>query len=580
MKSPALATRTKSPLSWRQRLLLIAFGLALVGLAELVLRASGLAPPARPRDPLLHGGVGERSYELSQLPGGEPAYICRWIRPGYDFNFQPIPLHKAVNETRLFVFGGSSAVGYPYDGRLAFSRFLEVGLAAALPDRLVRVINVAQNAIPTGTCLRIMREMADYAPDIFIVYSGDNEYANDHIYRSVRRASELAGRLRKTAGHLALYRGLERLILPAKMRFYASFVVSDEGVQPPAYSAEERRLIADNYAYVIQAMADFCAERRIRLVLCTCAVNAADWPPYRSTFSTSTTPAQAESWLQEFATAWQAFQEGDYDNALTRLETLAKIDDTRADLHYLMGRTLAAKQRFAEAWGAFERAVDLDNVCYRARPSHNQLIRQVAERAAVPLVDTVALLRAKSPNGLLGENFFWDHCHPRPDAHAAYALALARTLFAAGWLPRPGADWEDRFSQAVAAWRQSVAESADFQARAYRNVASGWMGLWTSHRQPDDLLRHDSTYLDRALEYLEKALQAHPKCPGAYFYRGVIYAQRGDLAHARSDWERELALQSEDGPMKPVLAGLLSGEIPPDRGFESWLFIRNEMLRY
>ena len=31
--------------------------------------------------------------------------------------------------------------------------------------------------------------------------------------------------------------------------------------------------------------------------------------------------------------------------------------------------------------------------------------------------------------------------------------------------------------------------------------------------------------------------------------------------------------------MAGVLEGLLNGDIPPDRGMEAWLFIRNDMMR-
>ena len=53
----------------------------------------------------------------------------------------------------------------------------------------------------------------------------------------------------------------------------------------------------------------------------------------------------------------------------------------------------------------------------------------------------------------------------------------------------------------------------------------------------------------------------------------------GPPAPAMADWQKELALQSKDGSMAGVLEGLLNGDIPPDRGMETWLFIRNGMMR-
>lgn len=578
-KTKASTAAKKKRLTWRQRVILLSFGLALLAIAEIVVRVAGLAPSYRAKDPLLEGGEQDRAYAQGALPSGEAAWLSVVTRPEFPYNFQPIPVEKPANETRIFVFGGSSAVGYPYDGRLAFSSFLQAGLSALWPDRIFRVINVAQNNIAAGRCLVLMQEMADYRPDIFLVYSGNNEYDNDHVYRHVLRRRGLTGRVQSVMGHLALYRGVERLILPAKVRLYESFELTDDAVTLPAYTPQERRAIADNYAYVIDRMADLCAGKGIRLALCTVAANAADWPPYRSTFAKTLTAGERKAFLDAMAGAIRALGQGGYALALETLDNLSTVDAGRADMHFLRGVALAGLARHAEAEAAFDAAMDLDNVCYRARPSQNRVLFDVAAGTPAVGIDTREFLKEHAEHRLLGEQFFWDHCHPRPEAHALLALKMAREMFAAGQLPPPPADWEERFTAAVEEWRARAPLSDAFHARALRNTASGWMGLWTSHHEPDDLLRNDRRYLDRAMDYLDRAIAIDPACPGAHFYRGVIHAQFGEIEKANDDWRREEEIGSPDGPMENILAGLLEGSIDPQRGFQNWLFIRNEMAR-
>jgi len=577
--SPAKHPKKRRRPTWPQRILLVGWGFFLVLLIEGLVRLLGLAPSFKPEDPLMSGRAGRISYVKGRTPSGETAYICPWISPEYPYNYRPIPLAKAPGEIRIFVFGGSSAVGYPFDGRQAFPRYLEAGLGAVLPGRSVRVYNCAQNAIPAGTCLRLMNEMCAFEPDIFVVYTGNNEYDERHVYREIRLRGRVIGRIQSAARRSALYRCVEAVVLPAKARVYSRFIVSERGIRPPEYSAEERRLIRNNYIYVIERMMDLCRERGVGLVLCTVAANSASWPPYRSTFRPETSAEARTAWLAGFREALAAYERKAYPEALAALDRLAAVDDARADLHYLRGRVLTGLNRTAEAAKAFERALDLDNVCWRARPSHNAAIRDLARRDGVPVADIVAALREASPDGLLGEDFFWDHCHPRPVAHREIALAVARVLFSRDLLPDPPRGWENAFKKAVSAWDGAVTYSHTLEARAWRNVASGWMALWTHHRGPDDLLRDTPLYLRRALKYLDRAVEADATLSSAWFYRGVVLAQFGKLDEARENWRRAMGLEPPRSELRRVLEGLLEGRIPYDTAFERWIFVRNEMLR-
>lgn len=569
----------KPKITWKQRFVLIGVGFVILGFIELAVRISGLAPPLRPRDPLMEGGTGEKSYELVKDDDGTQKYVCKWKSPEFEYNYQPIPVVKDDNEIRIFVFGGSSAVGYPYDGRLAFSHFLEVGFNEVVPNKKIRVFNVAQNAIPAGTSLKIMNEVAQYDPDIFIVYAGNNEYSDEHVYRQIRRRAGVVRLIQSSARNLALYRAMEKLALPARMRVYADYVMSEEGVQAAAYTPEERRIIMDNYAYVIHGMTDFAREHDIGLVICTVAANSADWVPYRSAFNPDTPEEARRRWLGLFAKAIESYAENNNRKTLDIIDEIMEIDNARADAHYLRGSVQREMELLEEAADSFHQALNLDNVCYRASPSHNEIVIETARRTSTPLAHTESALKEVAPHGLLGLNFFWDHCHPKPEAHRVMALEIALAIVKDGLLPEPEDRWERRFDRAVAAWMNSVELDPTFEAMAYRNTAPGWMALWTDHRAGDQILRMQGRYLNGAFELLQKAIELDPELPGSYFYRGVIYAQWGEMEKARADWERELALESDAGPVRQVVEGLLDGRIPPDRGFQSWLFIRNEMMQ-
>jgi hypothetical protein len=85
-----------------------------------------------------------------------------------------IPATKAPGTVRIFVLGESAAMGDP-DSAYGFSRYLEVMLRQRYPVLKFEVVNTGSVAINSHVVLRIAEGLADQKPDIFIIYSGNNE---------------------------------------------------------------------------------------------------------------------------------------------------------------------------------------------------------------------------------------------------------------------------------------------------------------------------------------------------------------------------------------------------------------------
>src|ERR1700758_3667730 len=85
-----------------------------------------------------------------------------------------IPAKKLPGTYRIFVLGESAAMGDP-DSAYGFSRYLEVMLRERFPARKFEVVNTGSVAINSHVVLRIAKGLADQKPDLFIIYSGNNE---------------------------------------------------------------------------------------------------------------------------------------------------------------------------------------------------------------------------------------------------------------------------------------------------------------------------------------------------------------------------------------------------------------------
>src|SRR5579872_799516 len=85
-----------------------------------------------------------------------------------------IPAEKPQNTFRIFVLGESAAMGDP-DPAYGFSRYLEVMLRQGYPAMKFEVVNTGSVAINSHVLLLIAEGLAKQRPDLFVIYSGNNE---------------------------------------------------------------------------------------------------------------------------------------------------------------------------------------------------------------------------------------------------------------------------------------------------------------------------------------------------------------------------------------------------------------------
>ena len=81
---------------------------------------------------------------------------------------------KAAGTFRIFVLGGSAARGTPED-MFSFGRILEAMLSDMYPGSDFEVYNTALTAINSHVVREIVKDCAQYDPDLFIIYLGNNE---------------------------------------------------------------------------------------------------------------------------------------------------------------------------------------------------------------------------------------------------------------------------------------------------------------------------------------------------------------------------------------------------------------------
>ena len=357
-----------------------------------------------------------------------------------------MPKEKPAGTIRIFVLGESAALGDPAP-QYGFSRMLQVLLRERFPDRRFEVVNASMVAINSHVILPIARDCAGRDGDLWVIYMGNNEVIGPFGAQGVFGArvpplpvvhANLA--LKATRIGQLLDAGLERLrVGHTAQQQWRGMQMFNEAMSrdDPGISR-----VHANFRENLAAILKVGQQAGLPIILCTVACNLKDCSPFASRHRPGLTPAQQAEWEQVYQTGVTREAQGNFADARAQYQVAARLDDRFADLQFRLGRCGLALGQAAEARKHFRRAKDEDALQFRPDTRLNEIIRQLAATQSaqrVHLLDAEELFDRRSPDGLPGDEWFFEHVHLTPAGN--YLLAQAAAEMAAGMIPggdRPG----------------------------------------------------------------------------------------------------------------------------------------------
>jgi tetratricopeptide (TPR) repeat protein len=430
-QATALSRETEPVASgWRVWTLRVAIGLIapllLVGLVEAVLRIGGVGFSTDVTVPCTVQGKPASCYNLF--------FTAPFFPPGMIKTPQmyAIPAEKPAGTFRIVVLGESAAMGDP-EPAFGFSRYLEVMLAERYPSMKFEIVNTGSVAINSHVVLPIARGLAKFRPDLFIIYSGNNEVVGPYgpgttltsagmslpvIRGSIFYHSTRIGQLLTKVGTPKKDWGGMAMFLDKQVR-------ADSPLMKYAYSNFEQNL-RDTISVARDAGA--------RVIVSSVATNLKDCAPFGSMHREGLGPDALHNWSVLVQQGAQLEGVGNYPDALTSYRAAARIDEEYAELEFRIARSLEANGERDEARQHFLRARELDTLRFRADRKINEINRSVANSSAgVELVDTDAIFAKESRDGVIGSDLVYEHVHLTPLGN--YLLARAMFLQIAKQLP-------------------------------------------------------------------------------------------------------------------------------------------------
>ncbi len=188
---------------WRRRLLALLLGCCLLLVIESAFRGLGWGREDLGVDPFVGFAGVQPLFVLSDdgLRFEVPKIRQEYFRP------ESFPAEKADNAFRIFVLGGLTVQGRPYAIETSFSTWLELCLPLADPSRQWEVINCGGVSYASYRLAPILQEiLKGRAPDLIILYTGQNEFLEDRAYDQAGRFGPWVAQAHRWASSSAVYR--------------------------------------------------------------------------------------------------------------------------------------------------------------------------------------------------------------------------------------------------------------------------------------------------------------------------------------------------------------------------------------
>ena len=559
---------------WKKALFALITTAGFFVLVELSLAIVGIEPVLYEEDPYVGFASSVPLFAEQNGPDGE-TYMTTAPGKLAWFNDQRFAKEKPPGTYRIFSLGGSTTYGRPYDDKVSFSGWLRELLPVADPTRKWEVINAGGISYASYRVAAVMEELLEYEPDLFVVYSGHNEFLERRTYQRIIEAPQVVTDIGALLSHTRLYTAAQKLLdggpektgVDRDSRAVLQAEVDEilaHSVGPEDYTRDNefREQVIAHYRYNLNRMVDIARSAGAEVLFVTLASNLKDVSPFKSEHRHDITAGGRRRFEELSARAKKSRISGVLDEALSALDEAATLDDRYAELHYRRGQVLYESGHYEKAAEAFERALDEDVCPLRAPTAIREIVAEVALRRDVPVVDFVSLIEEGAPHGIPGSEHFLDHVHLTIDGYRLLALELINALEKRGLL-----DASDSWNEgAISAVAREVEGRIDKRSHgiALRNLAKVFH--WAGKVKEAEALAARATGLlgadaesyamlgrsaaargdvEEAIRNYRRALDINPNFAEAHYNLGFALMSEQRLAEAIQHYRQALGIRPD-----------------------------------
>ena len=389
--------------------------------------------------------------------------------------------NKPDRSRRIFVLGGSTVQGRPYETETAFSTWLRLRLQTADPIHDYEVVNCGGVSYASYRLAIVLREVLQHQPDAIVLYTGHNEFLEERSYQTLRKPRPLVDGI---VSRSRLLQTLARSVRQAPTQRLSSEVQTrldqPDGLSLYVRDDEWRDGVVTHFESNLRRMIAACASADVPLLLCRPVSELVDTAPFKIK------PAELEPEDQQsFETSYRIALDAKLDPAsrIQACEACLEIDPHHAGAHYVAGGLWLIQGKTDLAREHLLAARDHDVCPLRATTELLQRLAAVAIETQTPLIpfddvfDQQHVAGDARPDGIPDPSRFVDHIHPTIAMHQEIGFMIGDELIRL-WRIEVSPNAETEFQSAAAAHMQTLDET--YFARGKQRLA-GLMN-WASGR--------------------------------------------------------------------------------------------------
>jgi len=542
------------------------------------LRLAGVGSSLDREDPFVGFEAALPLFVLAEDESGREVYRTAANKRRF-FNQQHFLREKPPATRRVFCLGGSTTYGRPYDDATSFCGWLRGALSLLEPETRWEVVNAGGISYASYRVAELMQELVAHEPDLFVVYTGHNEFLEERTYGALRDTPAWWRAIDRSLRGLRSYTVASRVLRPPEVLSGEVDARLDSSVGLDAYRRDDllASAVEEHFRTNLERIVDTAERANAALLIVTPAGNLADCAPFKSEVSSELSAEAVRSFDASLEQGRDQLRAGDVDAALAALATAVRLDPRHAGARFEHARALLAAGSFAEAKREFVAARDEDVCPLRAGSRIVAISREVADARDVAQVDYPRVLAAASADAQLspGSSWFLDHVHPTIEGHRLLARAVLERLHEIGWLatdPRTATERLDRLeAQAVAnlsperhgtamrnlakvlSWAGKTEEAALAAERALEFLPDDEESLFVLAIEASEWGEHA-----RAIALLREVLWLDPDWLKPRVNLGVELSSMGRVEEAREQYLHVLERDPEHASARRNLANVLA----------------------
>ncbi len=573
---PVRRIRDRSHRLWLKKLGLAAGSVVCLAVAmELASWMAGFEPAFYREDPYSGFSRHVPHYVAGETTNGS---VVLSVAPNKAkvLNPQSFQREKPPGVFRIVCVGGSSTYGRPFFDDTSFPGWLRALLPAVQGTRRWEVINAGALSYASYRDVGLMEELENYQPDLFVVYSGHNEFLERRTYAGLAERSPVitsalslvsrtrtATLVREVFDRAGIQRVQSAHRAPVLGENTQAIAVNAVGTEAYHRDARFSREVVDHFSATLESMIQTAQRAGAEIVLVVPASNLADFIPFKSEHRKGLTDQELSSWNHHFTRSREHVAQGRMSDALREIEFAERIDNQFAAAWYSKGQILRAMGNALAAKAAFQKARDEDVCPLRAISPIAEAVREVGRRRGKAVVDFEEIVSRQSDQGIPGRAMFHDHVHLSIEANRLMALAIIEQLQGIG-LVKADPSWNERAMQRV---KEQVMAGIDpsLHARELRHLASmlGWLRQFDLARHQADLSleisgRTEESILDLAtlwrgngapelaVEYCQKAVNSEASSGRLWAALGMAQLEAGNASAGIRSLEKAIAMEPND----------------------------------